>query len=281
MKLVRISEALAEATTQLAASDSARLDAEVLLGHVLGQSRTWLHTWSDRYLDPTQLGRFRQLIERRAAGEPVAYLVGVREFWTLALKVTPATLIPRPETELLVEAALARAPADRALDILDLGTGSGAIALAMACERPGSRVVAVERSAEALAVARANGERLALANVEFLAGSWFEAVAGRRFHLILANPPYVADNDPHLALGDLPFEPPEALAAGNDGLADLRHIIATAPAHLQDGGWLLVEHGYDQGAAVRDLFTARGFTNVTSMQDLAAQDRITLGTINA
>lgn len=281
MNIVTIRQALDQAASELAGSDSGQLDAQVLLAHVLGKSRTWLMAWPDKALDPTQLSRFRELVRRRGGGEPVAYLVGMREFWSLALKVSPATLIPRPETELLVERALELGDPERELEILDLGTGSGAIALAMASEWPRSRVTAVELSAEAIAVARDNAHRLGLGNIEFHCGSWFEPLAGRRYDIILANPPYVAEGDPHLVLGDLPFEPPQALTAGSDGLRDLRHIVDQAAGHLHDGGWLLLEHGLDQGLELRELLSGRGFTQVETLRDLAGLERVSLGRLTA
>src|SRR5690606_29533287 len=221
--------------------------------------------------------RFEALVARRAAGEPVAYLVGTRGFWRLELAVTPDTLVPRPETELLVELALARIDPRAAARVADLGTGSGAIALAIAGERPRARVVATDASAAALEVARANAAALGLGNVEFRHGDWWAPLAGERFALVASNPPYIADGDAHLAQGDLRFEPRAALASGADGLDAIRAIVAGAPAHLRDGGWLLVEHGWEQGAAVRALFEAAGFDEVATERDLEQRDRVTLG----
>lgn len=247
-----------------------RLDAELLLAHVLDAPRATVIARDDRVLTPEEQGDFERLLARRVAGEPLAYLTGTREFWSLELEVTKDVLVPRPETELLVEwgAALGGAA------ILDLGTGSGAIALALARERPQARVAAVERSAAALAVARRNAAAHGLA-VEFLEGRWFEPLAGRRFDLIVSNPPYVAEDDPHLA--DLRFEPRLALTAGADGLEALREIVAGARAHLNAGGWLLVEHGAAQGAAVRELFARAGFAGVETRRDLAGHERATGG----
>src|SRR5690606_4258090 len=214
----------------------------------------------------------------RAAGEPVAYLTGRRGFWTLDLAVTPDTLIPRPETELLVEQALQRLGSEAEARVADLGTGSGAIALAIAAERPLARVAAVDRSAGALAVARANALAHGLeGRVEFLAGDWFAPLQGRRFDLVVSNPPYIAEGDPHLARGDLRYEPAPALASGPDGLDAIRTIVAAAPRHLLPGGWLLLEHGFDQGAAVRGLLEARGFAEVATVPDLEGRDRVSLG----
>lgn len=255
----------------------ARLDAELLMAHVLGKPRTWLYAFGDTILTAAQQAAFEQLAARRAVGEPVAYLTGRRGFWTLDLQVTPDTLIPRPETELLVELSLARLPPEVAVDVLDLGTGSGAVALAIACERPAARVTAVDASTGALAVARANAEAHGLRNVEFRHGDWYAPLAGARFALIASNPPYIEAADPHLAQGDLRFEPRSALASGADGLDDIRAIVAGAPPHLLPGGWLLLEHGWNQGEAVRALLVSAGFTDVASERDLEDRERVSLG----
>ena len=256
-------------------------DAALLLCHVLGRSRGWLFAHADDPVADADEEAFASLLARRARGEPVAYLCGRRGFWTLELAVTPDTLIPRPETELLVELALQRLPAGGAADIADLGTGSGAIALALASERPQARVTATDASAAALDVARDNAARLGLGNVEFRQGDWFDAVAGRRFDLVASNPPYIADDDPHLHRGDLRHEPPAALSSGPDGLDAIRAITAAAPAHLVPGGWLLLEHGWDQGAAVRALLLAAGLSEVATHADLERRDRISLGRLPA
>ncbi|MGY0505995.1 peptide chain release factor N(5)-glutamine methyltransferase [Luteimonas sp. e5] len=253
------------------------VDAEYLLLHVLGRGRGWLFAHGDEALDADAVARFEDLVTRRAEGWPVAYLTGRRGFWSLDLEVGPDTLIPRAETERLVELALARLPADTPLRIADLGTGSGAIALALARERPLARVVATDASAAALEVACRNARAHGLGNVEFRHGDWFAPLAGERFDLVASNPPYVAEGDAHLGRGDLRFEPPSALASGGDGLDDLRRIIADAPQYLLPGGWLLVEHGHDQGAAVRELFAAAGFSAVGSEHDLEARERVSLG----
>jgi len=258
-----------------------RVDAEALLLHVLEKSSSWLWAHAEEPLDAAAETAFAALVARRAAGEPVAYLTGRRGFWTLDLEVTPATLIPRPETELLVELALERVAADAAVALADLGTGSGAVALALASERPRAKVLASDASATALAVAARNAARLGLANVSLVEGDWFVPLAGRRFALIASNPPYIEAADPHLACGDLRFEPPAALASGADGLAAIRVLCAGAPAHLEAGGWLLLEHGRDQGARVRDLLRAAGFEAVFTAPDLEARERVSGGRLAA
>ncbi|WP_386067127.1 peptide chain release factor N(5)-glutamine methyltransferase [Tahibacter sp. UC22_41] len=272
----RVSDSLAAAAQRLR-GEEARIDAEVLLLHVLGKPRAWLYAHADDVLPAAQQAAFDALVQRRAAGEPVAYLTGSREFWSLHLDVSPATLIPRADTERLVEIALDRLPRGQALQVADLGTGSGAIALAIARERPQAQVVATDASAAALAVAGGNAAKNKICNVEFVQGSWFDAMPGRRFDLIASNPPYIAAGDAHLSQGDLRFEPPGALASGVDGLDDIRLIVAAAGAHLRDGGWLLLEHGYDQGPAVRALLQAAGFNEVATWQDLAGHDRVSGG----
>ncbi len=255
----------------------ARLDAELLMAHVLDKPRTWLYAFGDVVLSAAQQAAFADLAARRRAGEPVAYLTGRRGFWTLDLQVTPDTLIPRPETELLVELALARLPSEAAAGVLDLGTGSGAVALAIAAERPQARVMAVDASVGALTVARANAEAHGLRHVEFRHGDWYAPLADARFALIASNPPYIESADPHLAQGDLRFEPRSALASGSDGLDDIRAIIAGAPRHLLPGGCLLLEHGWNQGPAVRALLAEAGFTGVRTARDLEDRDRVSLG----
>jgi release factor glutamine methyltransferase len=251
------------------------VDARVLACHLLGASRAWLIANPMHVLTESQDAQFDSLVARRAMGVPVAYLTGTREFWGREFAVGPAVLIPRPETETLVEAALARLPASGAA--LDLGTGSGAIAVTLACERPDAAVCAVDASEEALALARANAGRHG-AKVEFLHGGWYAPVAGRRFDLVVANPPYVAGGDRHLAEGDLRFEPRAALTDGSrDGLDSLRAIASDAPAHLAPGGWLLVEHGWDQAPACRALLARAGFTDLVAIADLAGIPRVAGG----
>jgi release factor glutamine methyltransferase len=255
----------------------ARLEAQILLGHTLGQARAWLIAHADDAPTPAQAGQFFALLQRRLGGEPVAYLLGEREFYGLAFRVTPAVLIPRPETELLVELALARMPAGHPCRVLDLGTGSGAVAVALALQRPAAEIIAVDQSAAALAVAEDNAARLGTHNLRFLHGDWYAPLGESRFELIVSNPPYIAAADPHLAQGDLRFEPAVALASGADGLDDIRAIIRGAAAHLQSGGWLLFEHGYDQAAACRQLLVQAGFQQVASAADLAGIERVSYG----
>ncbi|MDO7897376.1 peptide chain release factor N(5)-glutamine methyltransferase [Pseudomonas citrulli] len=261
---------------ELPDSPTPRLDAELLLAAALGKSRSFLHTWPERIVPSEAALLFSEYLRRRRCGEPVAYILGQQGFWKLDLEVAPHTLIPRPDTELLVETALALLPATPAR-VLDLGTGSGAIALALASERPAWRVTAVDRVLEAVALAERNRQRLALGNVTVLSSHWFSALEGERFELIISNPPYIAAADPHLAEGDVRFEPASALVAGQDGLDDLREIIARAPAHLEPGGWLMLEHGYDQAEAVRDLLQTQGLHEVHSRKDLGGHERISLG----
>ncbi len=257
-------------------SPTARLDAELLLAAALGKSRSYLHTWPEKIVSSEDALTFAKYLQRRRGGEPVAYILGQQGFWKLDLEVAPHTLIPRPDTELLVEAALELLPATPTT-VLDLGTGSGAIALALASERPAWRVTAVDRVLEAVALAERNRQRLHLNNATVLNSHWFSALAGHTYDLIISNPPYIASNDPHLVEGDVRFEPASALVAGHDGLDDLRHITAEAPVHLNAGGWLLLEHGYDQAAAVRDLLLNQGFEEVHSRVDLGGHERITVG----
>src|SRR5690606_11526735 len=254
-------------------------EAALLLAHVLGRGQAWLFAHGEAEVPPGAARAFAALVERRAGGEPVGYLVGRRRVWPLDLAVSPATLIPRPETELLVEAALARLPVDAPCRVADLGTGSGAIALAIASERPRARVVATDRSPGALDVARANAAAHGLdARVDFRAGDWFGPLRDAPpFDLVASNPPYIAEGDPHLARGDLRHEPPGALASGPDGLDAIRAITAGAPAHLVAGGWLLLEHGFDHGPAVRALLDAAGFSGIATLADLEGRDRVTLG----
>lgn len=261
----------------LASSALARIDSEVLLAHAIGRDRAWLAAHPEAALTSEEASHFAVLARRRRDGEPVAYLTGRREFWGLALDVDPSVLIPRPETETLVETALSILPSDRPVRVLDLGTGSGAVALAIARERPRAAVLATDCAPEALSVARHNAARLGITNVTCACGDWYRAVAASRFDLIVSNPPYVADGDPHLAEGDLRFEPRAALAAGVHGLDALRPIITGAASHLVPGGWLAVEHGYDQAGATRRLFGAAGLDAFRAARDLAGIVRVAIG----
>ena len=273
-----IDRTIRQATQQLAASSpSPRLDAEVLVMHVTGLTRTALITRAQELLLPENNERLHELLTRRAHGEPIAYLTGRREFWSLDLCVTPDVLIPRPETELLVEQALARIPDDAPWVIADLGTGSGAIALAIARERPRCRVMATDISVAALAVAQANAQHLGIPNLEFRHGEWLTPFTGETLDMVVSNPPYVASGDAHLAQGDVRFEPRMALVAGADGLDAIRRVAAGAAAHLRPGGWLLLEHGYNQATAVRTLLQAHGYTTVATCRDMAGNERVSSG----
>ena len=267
------------ASAQLPESPTAQLDIELLLAHVLGKNRSYLRTWPERELDAEQLKRFNEALARRQAGEPVAYILGQQGFWTLELEVASHTLIPRPDTELLVETALSLIPATPA-QVLDLGTGTGAIALALASERPAWQVTGVDRIAEAVELAERNRQRLGFNHARFVQSHWFSALAGQRYQMIVSNPPYIAADDRHLNEGDVRFEPSSALVAGADGLDDIRHIVEQAPEHLENGGWLLLEHGFDQAEAVCALLSARGFTQVESRRDLGGHQRISLGRLD-
>lgn len=273
-----IRDALARATGALeAASSSPRLDAEILLADALGVDRARLHVMAGDALAPAVTARFDELVARRVAGEPVAYLIGRRDFWSLTLEVGAAVLVPRPETELLVEVGLAHLEGRAAPLVLDLGTGSGAIGLSIASERPDALVDLVDLSPAALEVARRNLSRLGLANVRCLEGSWYGPVGDRRYDLILANPPYLGDQDPHLRSPDLQHEPRRALVSGPGGLESLATITAGAPDHLAPGGLLALEHGAEQGEAVRALLAAAGFSAIATRRDLAGLERATHG----
>jgi release factor glutamine methyltransferase len=271
--MLKVREALLAAAQRL----GDRVDAEVLLAYALSKSRSWLIAHADDTLSAEHASAYTVLVEQREAGEPVAYITGRRGFWSLDLEVTPATLIPRPETELLVELALERLPVDADSGVLDLGTGTGAVALAIARERPRAQVIATDASAEALAVAQRNAERHGIKNVSFVHGDWFAPLGEQRFDVIVSNPPYIESHDPHLNQGDLRFEPMSALASGEDGLDDIRRIIRDAGRHLVPDGWLLFEHGWNQGDAVRMLLSNASFAKVSTMRDLEERDRVSGG----
>ncbi|MGY3914148.1 peptide chain release factor N(5)-glutamine methyltransferase [Aeromonas australiensis] len=278
---MQIQQARAHIMSVLTEGESPRADADVLLCHLLDCRRSYLMTWPERELDAAQQATLQEWLARRLNGEPIAHLVGEREFWSLPLKVSPATLIPRPDTEVLVEQALIRIPQGPCA-VLDLGTGTGAIALALKSERPDIDVWAVDRMADAAALARENSAALGLP-IEVRDGSWFEPLGEPdrdktpRFALIVSNPPYIDGADPHLEQGDVRFEPRSALVADDAGLADIRHIVAHAPAYLLTDGWLLLEHGWDQGAAVRQLLCDSGYREVATVRDYGNNERVTLG----
>ncbi|WP_062266988.1 peptide chain release factor N(5)-glutamine methyltransferase [Endozoicomonas arenosclerae] len=278
----RIDQTLGEATQRLTdshqarreQSDTARLDAEVLLCHVLDKPYSYLFTWPEKELSHEQSQQFEALIEQRTKGTPVAYLTGEKEFWSLKLKVSPSVLIPRPDTELLVELALAMPLADDAT-VADLGTGSGAIALAMAAERPQWKVIGVDRLPEPVATSKDNARLNQISNVTFVEGSWCSPLPNQ-LDMIVSNPPYIREDDEHLAQGDVQFEPRSALTAGKDGLDDIRTISTQALEKLKPGGWLLFEHGYDQSEEIQNILASCGYESIETRQDLSNQDRVTL-----
>lgn len=274
---MQVRELLAEGVKALFECADARREGALLLCSVLGKSEAWLVAHADDTVSAPRVAAFRALLERRQGGEPIAYLTGTRGFHAIELRVDPNVLIPRPETELLVDLALQRIPVAAGCAVADLGTGSGAIALAIAKARPQTRVVATDISEAALGVARDNAARLQIGNVEFRQGSWCEPLAGMQFDVIASNPPYVAAGDPYLHEGDLRFEPPLALSPGTDALSAIRTIASQAKAHLHAGGWLLFEHGFDQGGGVRGVLTGRGYGEVFTERDLEARERVTGG----
>ncbi|SLM63054.1 MULTISPECIES: peptide chain release factor N(5)-glutamine methyltransferase [Dickeya] len=269
-------EWLQQAVSRLQGSDSPKRDAEILLGQVTGKSRTFLLAFGETPLGVSELQQAEILLSRRINGEPIAYLTGIREFWSLPLAVSPVTLIPRPDTECLVEQALLRLPA-YAANVLDLGTGTGAIALAIAHERPDCQLTGVDFQPDAVALAQHNAERLNIRNARFLPSDWFCALRGQQFSLIVSNPPYIDERDPHLSCGDVRFEPSSALIADDQGLADLRTITQQAGTFLLPAGWLLLEHGWQQGAAVRELLQLAGFEAIQTQRDYGGNERVTLG----
>nr|CAA6828969.1 MAG: Protein-N(5)-glutamine methyltransferase PrmC, methylates polypeptide chain release factors RF1 and RF2 [uncultured Thiotrichaceae bacterium] len=276
---MQINDLLRQATQQLSGStDSARLDAELLLAHCLNKPRSYLFTWPEVEPDETQLRCFESLLAQRKSGQPIAYLLGYREFRDLKLKVTADTLIPRPETELLVETALELLTETPCPQILELGTGSGAIAIALAKEIPSARIISCDISSAALRVAQSNAGQYQLSNIRFLQSDWFSNIpTDKPFDLVISNPPYIEDNDPHLKQGDVRFEPVGALASGQDGLDDIRHLITHSVQFLKQGGTLMFEHGYDQGGKTIGLMQQAEYTSTRCIKDLAGHDRITLG----
>lgn len=261
-------------------SDSARLDIEIILCHILQKNRTWLFTWPDKILTPDQQQMFAEFFQRRKSGEPIAHIVGEREFWSLPLAVNNSTLIPRPDTELLVETTLelfAQDKSDQARNCLDLGTGTGAIVLALASEKPHWQLLGVDKSADAVALAEQNRKQLNFNHVKVQQSDWFTQIEANKFDVIVSNPPYIDPQDPHLDQGDVRFEPRSALIAENHGLADIELIIRESWNYLRSDGWLLLEHGYDQGDAVRELLRAHGFVAVETRRDLGNNERVSLG----
>lgn len=257
--------------------DDARLESELLLAQVLCKSRAWLYAHQDACLTSLQQQAFIKLLQARARGEPMAYLIGQREFWSLTLSVTPDVLIPRHDTECLVTLALSHIPVQTEWMIADLGTGTGAIALALAKERPQANIVATDVSEAALVVAKANAHQLGLSNIQFAQGDWYAALGQQHFDLIVSNPPYIATDDPHLEAGDLCFEPHLALVSGTDGLDAIRKLVSCAPDYLKPQGWFLVEHGWQQAAQARHLLHEVGFSHIMTHQDLEGRDRVTGG----
>ncbi len=273
---ITIKQALHNAIAQLS-TDEAKLEAQLLLQQVLQVNHAWLITHADDALSHQQASSFNALIEKRRTGQPIAYILGNREFYGLNLQVTPDTLIPRPDTETLVEAAINCIAPTQLARVLDLGTGSGAIALAIASQRPLSKVLAVDASQAALTIAQANAKQHQLSQIEFILSDWFSAINEQAFDVIASNPPYIESNDAHLSQGDLRFEPVSALASGIDGLDDIRQIVARAPKHLKPEGWLMLEHGYNQAKVVAKLMTDAGLIHIKTLQDLGGNDRVTMG----
>lgn len=280
---MRIDAALAWATEQLEGGESPSVDAKVILSHLLNQSQTYLFTWPEKHIDDAVIVQFESAIAKRKAGEPVAYIIGKRDFWTLSLETSPHTLIPRPDTEVLVEkvldwalAKLSHLPAAE-MTICDLGTGTGAIALALASELPTAQVIGVDFLEEAVALAKRNAKQNHIENTQFIQSDWFSALAQQQFDIIVSNPPYIEDTSPYLVEGDVRFEPKSALTSGADGLNDIKHISKLAPLYLKNGGLLAFEHGFDQGEPVRQLLSNEGFSNVQTIRDYSGNDRVTAG----
>ena len=280
---MQIDEALKWAVALLEGGESPSVDAKVLLANTLNVNQTYLFTWFDKKLDSDTLNRFQKAVERRRLGEPVAYIIGERDFWTLKLATSPHTLIPRPDTEVLVEQVLQRIPKDvvsessSSFSICDLGTGTGAIALALASELPQIHVTGVDFKLQAVALAQQNAVNNGIKNVTFLQSDWFSELKAKQFNIIVTNPPYIEDSSAYLLEGDVRFEPKTALTSGEDGLRDIRHIISVSREHLLAGGLLAFEHGFNQGAAVSELLSKAGFSDIETIQDYGGNDRVTLG----
>lgn len=280
MNPLTIAACLQQASQLLAVSDSPRLDVEILLAHALEKNRTYLFTWPDKTLSAKQWQTFDNYFHRRLAGEPVAHIIGEREFWSLPLFVDNTTLIPRPDTELLVETVLdifAGDSPEKRRSLLDLGTGTGAIVLALASEKKHWHCLGVDKESAAVALAEKNRAHLQLANVQITQSDWFSALTEMSFDIIVSNPPYIDPADPHLQQGDVRYEPLSALIADNHGLADIELIVAQSQRHLKADGWLLVEHGYEQGAAVRNLFSQFNYRAVNTLRDMGGNERVTIG----
>jgi len=273
-----IKEALTQAANTLVDSDSSLLDGEVLLAHVLNKARSYFRAWPDKLLPAKDLLTFQQLIEQRRTGQPIAYLIGEREFWSRSFFVSPDVLIPRPDTELLIDITQLKFSADQTFSILDLGTGSGAIAITLALEFKNAVVTAIDASNKALAIAKKNAQQHGARNINFILSDWFQQVPNSRFDLIISNPPYISQNDPHLLEGDVRFEPSSALIAQHEGLQDFEHIISKAQPFLNPKGIILFEHGFQQGAAVKNLLKSSGFTLTQHFRDIQDHVRATLGT---
>ncbi|WP_440053873.1 peptide chain release factor N(5)-glutamine methyltransferase [Pseudoalteromonas sp. T1lg65] len=276
MSLLSIAQAIAWATSQLVdSSESAKLDAEVLLLHVINKNRTYLFTWPEAELTPEQQAQFKALVLRREHGEPVAHITGTREFWSLPLQINNSTLIPRPDTETLVEQALSLGLPDDAR-VLDLGTGTGAIALALASEKPNWQIIAVDASKDAVALAKANQQRLGFNNVTVEHSNWFSAINNQKFDLIVSNPPYIDELDHHLSQGDVRFEPLSALVAPDNGYADIYHIITYGRQFLHVDGYMMLEHGYQQASKIQQFFAQMAYNNILTVRDMAGCDRVTM-----